>query len=727
MGRLGPRPPVADDARDALTRQLTLPRGPEREPVRVGARTVTLRGSETRTLALVGAFRVADARDLEPPRAGDRWHGDVEHLRREGLVALTPHVLDGQRTALVTLTPAGRSVLEHHRQPASGEPAQVFYAGLAKPREATHDAQLSRVYTRAAERLHASGCRVRRVVMDFELKRDYQRFLQERNREARDRSGRPHRSPEEIRAWADAHGLPVVDERVQFPDVRIEYEHADGRLDREDLELVTGHYNSRQMAAKQASGFTIQRSGASHLRGAARPARRIAVRSARGGTGAAMTVADRTPRVATYGFTPRQAAFLTHRHAARAASACRGSTRPSRDIAFGQNTRDFFAHLTDGRFATAHPCWRGAARIYHRPPQGALSRDRRAEQPASPAGHASRAPSSGSMVLDVVLADARADLAGRPSARRSPTSSTSGGLSADDLPALVFTQGGARTVRSLSREAPDRPRGRGEDVVFVYVVTDPTGRDVPRVPRRAIVGCSSACHRWTTPAGRSQRVARDARALHTEHLPPSSARRPLRPAVAEEFRWFCQARRALEDGATRQSLAFDAARFAARTPRLRRAPLLRRLSRVARARATRASMTCCRPRLHDAWTRGDGRVEIHVLPHQYQRPRVGRRDRVSRGSRRSPRGQTGGARRLRGDLAPASRRVARRCATDVVLSAARSDASRHLVVARGRSLDRRHGARRQKAAPCAARKRAGRNRRAGRSDPPAGAASQPRL
>jgi hypothetical protein len=50
------------------------------------------------------------------------------------------------------------------------------------------------------------------------------------------------------------------------PDVRIEYEHADGRPDREDLELATGHYNSRQMAAKQASGFSVHRSGASQLR-----------------------------------------------------------------------------------------------------------------------------------------------------------------------------------------------------------------------------------------------------------------------------------------------------------------------------------------------------------------------------------------------------------------------------------------------------------------------------
>jgi hypothetical protein len=54
---------------------------------------------------------------------------------------------------------------------------------------------------------------------------------------------------------------------VQFPDVRIEFEHPDGRRDHEDLELATGHYNSRQMAAKLASGFRMQHSTASRLRG----------------------------------------------------------------------------------------------------------------------------------------------------------------------------------------------------------------------------------------------------------------------------------------------------------------------------------------------------------------------------------------------------------------------------------------------------------------------------
>lgn len=265
-GTTRPRARVTDNARDALTQQLTLPRSAEREMVQVGSRSIALRGSEVRTLAVVGAFRVADARDLEPQGGGDRWHGDLEHLRREGLVALTPQLLDGQRTALVTLTRLGREVLESNRQPGLGERPQIFYAGLAKPREATHDAQLSRVYAEAAERLQERGCRIRRVVMDYELKRDYQRFLQERNRFSGGGSGRPNRSQDEVRSWAVEHGLPIVEERVQFPDVRVEYEHSDGRPDREDLELATGHYNSRQMAAKRASGFNVHRSVASQLR-----------------------------------------------------------------------------------------------------------------------------------------------------------------------------------------------------------------------------------------------------------------------------------------------------------------------------------------------------------------------------------------------------------------------------------------------------------------------------
>jgi hypothetical protein len=257
---------LSEDGRDALTRQLDLPRGEARERVTVGSRTYTLRGSDVRVLATVGAFRVADARDLAPAvSGGDRWHGDLEHLRSARLITLTPHVIDGERTALVTLTRAGQRLLEGHRHPPAQESPQAYYAGLVKPRELTHDAQLAGLYAAAGDRLQAEDARVTRVLVDYELKRDYQRFLHRADAEGPRTAGRPDRTPDEIRAWAAAHDLPMNGGRVQFPDVRIEYEHPDGRRDHEDLELATGHYNGRQMAAKQAAGFRVQRSLGSRL------------------------------------------------------------------------------------------------------------------------------------------------------------------------------------------------------------------------------------------------------------------------------------------------------------------------------------------------------------------------------------------------------------------------------------------------------------------------------
>lgn len=264
-GGTGKRPADAAprDPRDVLTQQLELPRGDARERVWMDDTSHQLRASEVRTLAAVGAFRVVDARDLDSGGKADPWHGDLEQLRRSGLVELTPRVLEGQRTHVVSLTAHGQALLESHQRPE--ESRQAFYAGVAKPREVPHDAKLYREYASAAARLQEQGARVRRVVLDYELKREYQRFLQANNHGKSHSTGRPDRSPDEIRRWAAEHGLPCNKGHVQFPDVRIEYEHSDGRRDREDIELVTEHYNSRQMGAKRASGFTMQRSSGSRL------------------------------------------------------------------------------------------------------------------------------------------------------------------------------------------------------------------------------------------------------------------------------------------------------------------------------------------------------------------------------------------------------------------------------------------------------------------------------
>ena len=139
-------------------------------------------------------------------------------------------------------------------------PRQEFYSGIRQPRELTHDAKVYAAYLRAAERLQEQRARVRRVVLDLEIKRDYQRFLQERNRGRGDSDGRPDRTLEEIHRWAAEHQLPEQDGHVQIPDARIEYEDADGRLHWHDIEVETEHYRGQHAAAKAGSGFSRYRS-----------------------------------------------------------------------------------------------------------------------------------------------------------------------------------------------------------------------------------------------------------------------------------------------------------------------------------------------------------------------------------------------------------------------------------------------------------------------------------
>lgn len=115
--------------------------------------------------------------------------------------------------------------------------------------------------------MHTQGARIHRVVLDYELKRDYQRFLQERNRGRSDSDGRPTQSQSEIREWGREHDLAVIDGHVHFPDFRIEYEHPDGRRDIEDVEVTTVHYRGAHAAGKVAAGFTRFRGTASRVGG----------------------------------------------------------------------------------------------------------------------------------------------------------------------------------------------------------------------------------------------------------------------------------------------------------------------------------------------------------------------------------------------------------------------------------------------------------------------------
>lgn len=238
-----------DDPRDSLMRNLDLPRSEERELVVHRDRVYELDGEDSRTLAAVGAFRVVPEHDL------DIDHATLGHLRDEGLVA-TVDLGDDERG--LTLTKEGRDVLDSHSQARDDEPSQAFYAGVSRERELDHDSNLYATFRQEGARLHDAhdGLEIHRVVLEQDLKREYQEFLQEHNRGRADSDGRPDRTDDEIRAWAREHDLPYFDEQVHFPDYRIEYD-IDGREHHEDVELFTPHYRGAHAASHSRTGFRV--------------------------------------------------------------------------------------------------------------------------------------------------------------------------------------------------------------------------------------------------------------------------------------------------------------------------------------------------------------------------------------------------------------------------------------------------------------------------------------
>lgn len=226
---------------------------PERQAYRVidRDRPLQLRDSEIRTLADIGTFRSVTLPDLARYRyGGDRRQAlaEIRNLTRQGLVQV--RTARPEATVYLALSREGQKFLSRHR-PREIPSNQVFYSRFVKPREAKHDAALYRLYQDAARRIAHDGGRVRRVVLDFELKKSvYRRLARLSDLPESEQAGRR-------REIAEEHGLTVVNGKIPLPDVRIEYETRDREQTKVDLELATSDYHHSSLAEKSQAGFTI--------------------------------------------------------------------------------------------------------------------------------------------------------------------------------------------------------------------------------------------------------------------------------------------------------------------------------------------------------------------------------------------------------------------------------------------------------------------------------------
>jgi hypothetical protein len=212
-------------------------------------RTYTLRASEIQTMTDIGTFRALAAKDVEAFLYGGdttRMEADLGNLRRQRLILErdVPQRENAPRR-LVALTKDGRHLLVATKTVQKG---QVLYHGFTKPREADHDADIYKLYQRGLEKVGRDGGKNIRVILDSELKRILYRDLA--------RAGEQGQG-ETKSAVAEQHGLRVVRDTIPVPDLRIEYETADGEPARLDLELATEHYRFRNIARKVLAGFSI--------------------------------------------------------------------------------------------------------------------------------------------------------------------------------------------------------------------------------------------------------------------------------------------------------------------------------------------------------------------------------------------------------------------------------------------------------------------------------------
>jgi hypothetical protein len=212
-------------------------------------RSYHLNSNQAAILRDVGAFRTITAESLRRHRyQGDaeRFKKDLTNLTDQRLVAVQSDSRGKDR--YIALTREGKGVTESHFRT---NPDQTIYSGIVKKRELRHDAAIYDVYQKEAQKISKSGGTPRRVVLDFELKKNLNRQL------AKIQDLPPAERERQRKEIADAHELKIVKGKIQLPDVRVEYESRDQEQCKVDLECVTGHYKARQIAAKAAAGFKL--------------------------------------------------------------------------------------------------------------------------------------------------------------------------------------------------------------------------------------------------------------------------------------------------------------------------------------------------------------------------------------------------------------------------------------------------------------------------------------
>ena len=209
----------------------------------------------------IGVHGAVSYRDLAEIRFGGHPYATrraVNGWIDDGLVAETTATgPNGNPFNIVTLTPAGLAEARELAARRGIDPGQRIEIPRIRDAQASHDTAVYRACAEERERLRRRGANVRRVRLDAELKSAVARARESARRRNGDRA-----ADRERRREAEELGLPLDGaDRVLYPDAQIEYEDAEGRTGRVNIEVASGDYREPALRAKAAAGFAMHANG----------------------------------------------------------------------------------------------------------------------------------------------------------------------------------------------------------------------------------------------------------------------------------------------------------------------------------------------------------------------------------------------------------------------------------------------------------------------------------
>ena len=227
------------------------------------ARGSTISFSERCAGALtdIGVFGAVSYRDLAEARFGGHPHTTrraVNAWLRKGWVeehrATGPK---GNPFKILSLTREGVAEARKRAARRGMDPAQRIGTARMRPEEVGHDTAIYRACRRERQRLADREATVRRVRLDAELKSAVARGSEA----VRLKRGKRAADAERSRIAREL-GLPLDDAgKVLYPDAQIEYEDAEGRTGRVNIEVASGNYREPALRAKAAAEFAIHANG----------------------------------------------------------------------------------------------------------------------------------------------------------------------------------------------------------------------------------------------------------------------------------------------------------------------------------------------------------------------------------------------------------------------------------------------------------------------------------